>query len=100
MTLDPVNLAAILVMAAATYLTRLTGYWIAGRLALRGRARAAVQAIPASVLVAVIAPMIAGGGAAGLAAALLTGLAAWRGPMVLAVAVGVASAALFRNLLG
>jgi len=100
MSLDPVNLAAIVVMAAATYLTRITGYWLAGRIALTGPARAAVDAIPASVLVAVIAPQIAGGGAAGAAAAILTALAAWRGPMVLAVAVGIASAALFRNLLG
>ena len=99
MSLDPVTLAAILAMAAATYLTRLAGVWLAGNVALSGRASAAVEAIPGAVLIAVIAPLVAGAGPSGLCAGLVTALAAARLPLILAVAIGIASAALFRAVL-
>ena len=99
MTINLTTLAAILVMAVATYSTRLIGPWIAGQFTLEGRARVAVEAIPGSVLVAVITPLIASSGTAGILAGLVTALAAARGPLVLAVLAGVSSAALFRHLL-
>jgi uncharacterized membrane protein len=57
MSLDQATLVAILAMAGITYLTRIAGIFVAGRLALRGRAKAAFDAIPPAVLFAVIAPM-------------------------------------------
>ena len=99
MNVEPTTLAAILAMAAATYFTRIAGVWIASNFALSGRASAAVEAIPGSVLVAVIAPLIAGAGPSGLCAGLVTALAAARLPLVYAVAIGIASAALFRAIL-
>jgi uncharacterized membrane protein len=59
----------------------------------------AVDAIPASVLIALITPLIAGGGPAGLLAGAVTAFAAWRFPLVVVVVAGIASAALFRNVL-
>ena len=56
MSVDPTTLWAILAMAVVTYATRVAGLILADRLALRGRAKAAFDAIPPAVLVAVIAP--------------------------------------------
>ena len=72
MSLDGATLAAILLMAAITYGTRIAGLLFADRLALSGRAKAAFDAIPPAVLTAVIAP-----------AALATG---WRETLAAAVA--------------
>jgi uncharacterized membrane protein len=100
MTVDPVTLAAIVAMAAVTYLTRIAGVFLAGRLALRGRARAAFDAIPPAVLVAVIAPTVLATGPAETLAALLTAIAATRLPLLATVAVGVAAVVALRSLLG
>ena len=99
MSFDPLTLAAILAMAAATYMTRLSGVWIASRFVLKGRLRAAVDALPASILIALIAPLIAGGGPAGLLAGAVTILAARNLPLIVVVLAAIASAALFRNVL-
>jgi uncharacterized membrane protein len=75
MSLDPATLVAILAMAVISYLTRIAGIFVAGRLALRGRAKAAFDAIPPAVLVAVIAPMALATGWRETLAALLTAIA-------------------------
>ena len=56
MSLDTTTLLAILAMAVVTYFTRIAGLFVADRLVLTGRAKAAFDAIPPAVLVAVIAP--------------------------------------------
>ena len=56
MTLDLATLAAILAMAAATVLTRLSGLFLIERVRLSGRAKQALEAIPPAVLMAVVAP--------------------------------------------
>ena len=89
MTLDTLNLMAILGMAAVTYLTRIAGLALAGRLDLSPRAQAAFDAIPPAVLVAVIAPSALATGWAETGAALLAALAATRLPLLAVVAVGV-----------
>lgn len=89
MTLDTLNLIAILGMAAVTYLTRIAGLALAGRLDLSRRAQAAFDAIPPAVLVAVIAPSALATGWAETGAALLAALAATRLPLLAVVAVGV-----------
>lgn len=100
MSLDPTTLAAILAMAAVTYLTRIAGLFVAGRLALTGRAKAAFDAIPPAVLVAVIAPTALATGWPETAAAVVAGVAATRLPLLATVAVGVAAVVLLRTTTG
>lgn len=89
MSIDPINLVAILGMAFVTYLTRIAGLALAGRLNLSLRAQAAFDAIPPAVLVAVIAPSALATGWAETGAALLAAVAATRLPLLAVVAVGV-----------
>ena len=96
MTPDPVTFAAILAMAGVTYATRAAGLVLAGRLALSGRAKAAFEAIPPAVLVAVIAPTALATGWQETAATLVTALAATRLPLLGTVAVGVGTIVLLR----
>ena len=96
MSLDPITFAAILAMAAVTYFTRIAGLFVADRLVLTGRAKAAFDAIPPAVLVAVIAPTALTTGPAETAAAAVTVLAATRLPLLATVAVGVAAIVLLR----
>jgi uncharacterized membrane protein len=98
MTLDPITLVAILVMAVITYLTRIAGIFVAGRLALHGRAKAAFDAIPPAVLVAVIAPMALATGWRETLAALLTAVAATRLPLLGTIATGVVAVVMLRAL--
>jgi uncharacterized membrane protein len=98
MTLDPITLVAILVMAVITYLTRIAGIFVAGRLALHGRAKAAFDAIPPAVLVAVIAPMALATGWRETLAALLTAVAATRLPLLGTIATGVVAVVVLRAL--
>ncbi|PSC05100.1 hypothetical protein SLNSH_09740 [Alsobacter soli] len=98
MKVDAVTLAAILAMAAVTYATRVAGLFLVGRLQLAGRAKAAFDAIPAAVLIAVIAPSMLASGAAETLATVVTAAAATRLPLLAVVAVGVASVVALRAL--
>jgi uncharacterized membrane protein len=98
MSLNPATLVAILAMAVITYPTRIAGIFVAGRLALRGRAKAAFDAIPPAVLVAVIAPMALATGWRETLAALLTAIAATRLPLLATIATGVLAVVALRAL--
>jgi uncharacterized membrane protein len=98
MSVDPVSLGAIVAMALVTYATRIAGVFIAHRLVLTGRAKAAFDAIPPAVLVAVIAPSALATGWAETAAALITALAATRLPLLGTIAVGVVAVVVLRSL--
>jgi uncharacterized membrane protein len=98
MSLDPATLVAILAMAVITYLTRIAGLFVAGRLALRGRAKAGFDAIPPAVLVAVIAPMALATGWRETLAALFTAIAATRLPLLATIATGVLAVVALRAL--
>ncbi|MDQ0471617.1 AzlD family protein [Labrys wisconsinensis] len=100
MTIDPITLAAILAMAIITYATRIAGIFLAGHLVLTGRTKAAFEAIPPAVLVAVIAPVALASGRAETLAALVTALAATRLPLLATIVVGVASVVALRGLMG
>ena len=100
MRVDPATLWTILGMAAATYLTRIAGLLLADRLVLSGRAKAAFEAIPPAVLVAVIAPVVLATGPAETLAALITALAATRLPLLATILAGVASVVALRGLMG
>ena len=98
MRIDPATLAAILGMAAVTYFTRIAGLLFAARLALTGRAKAAFEAIPPAVLVAVIAPTALATGWPETVAAAVTMMAALRLPLLATIAVGVAAVVALRAL--
>jgi uncharacterized membrane protein len=98
MSLDPVTLATILAMAIVTYATRIAGLLVADRLVLTGRAKAAFDAIPPAVLVAVIAPTALATGWAETVAAGITAVASTRLPLLATIAVGVASVVVLRSL--
>ncbi len=99
MSLDPITLAAIIAMALVTYATRIAGLFVADRLVLTGRAKAAFEAIPPAVLVAVIAPTALATGWAETVAAGITMLAATRLPLLATIAVGVAAVVVLRMIL-
>ena len=100
MTIDPINLAAILAMGIVTYLTRIAGFLIADRLPKSGPVRVALDALPPAVLMAVIAPTVLATGPAETIAALITAGAAFlRLPMMAVVAIGVAAVIGLRALL-
>jgi uncharacterized membrane protein len=99
MTIDPTTLAAILAMALVTYATRIAGLFVADRLVLSGRAKAAFDAIPPAVLMAVIAPTALATGWPETIAAALTALAATRLPLLGTIAVGVVSVVVLRTVI-
>jgi len=98
MRVDPATLWTILSMAAATYLTRIAGLLLADRLVLSGRAKAAFEAIPPAVLIAVIAPTALATGWPETAAAAITMMAALRLPLLATIAVGVAAVVALRAM--
>jgi uncharacterized membrane protein len=100
MTLDASVLAAILAMAAVTYVTRIGGILLATRFSPRGRARAAFDAIPPAVLAAVIAPTVLTTGWPESLAAAVALIAAARLPLLGTVAVGVVAVVILRAFLG
>ena len=98
MSVDLQVLLAIAAMTAATYATRLAGFLLQGRLDLSPRMKAALDAIPAAVLVSVVAPsMLATGWRETLASA-VAALAAMRLPLIGVVGVGVAAIVLLRHI--
>lgn len=95
MSIDPVNLAAILAMGALTYFTRILGFLIADRLPKSGPVRVALDALPPAVLVAVIAPILMSGPIEAISGLMVLVLAL-RLPLIATVATGVAVTALLR----
>jgi uncharacterized membrane protein len=54
--IDPLTVVTILLMAAVTYLTRVSGYLLLCNRTLGRRATAVMEATPGCVLISVIAP--------------------------------------------
>jgi len=100
MRLDGTAVLAIALMGLVTYLTRIAGLFIAQRLSLEGRARAAFDAIPVSVLTAVIAPTLLTSSVPETLAGIVTIFAAFRLPLLGTVAVGVAAVVVLRFAFG
>jgi uncharacterized membrane protein len=92
------TLVAIFAMAVVTYLTRIAGIFVADRLRLKGRVKAAFDAIPPAVLVAVIAPSVLATGWPETLAALVAAFAATRLPLLATIAVGVITVVALRAL--
>ena len=99
LSIDPLVLLAIIGMAMVTILTRVSGYVLARSFAIEGRTRAALEAVPGSVLIAIIVPTVFTTGPAETIASLITLGLASRLPFILAVFGGVGTVVLLRFLL-
>lgn len=82
--------AVIFGMAVVTYLTRASGFYLVSRVKVSGRLEAFLNAIPGTVLVSLVAPVVLASGPAESAASLATILTAWKSrSLPLAMVVGV-----------
>lgn len=100
MSLNPQVLLAILAMALATYSTRVSGLYLMRGVAVTGRVKAALDALPPAILMALIAPTILATGVAETIAAVLTAAAAlMRLPLIVTIMIGVISVVLLRMVL-
>lgn len=90
-------MAAIAAMALATYLTRTSGFWMMAHVPLTPRLRRMLEALPGSVVVAIIVPIAVKNGLTAIAAVAAAAgiMVVWRNEF-LALAAGVAVAALMR----
>jgi uncharacterized membrane protein len=90
---------AIAAMAAVTVFTRFAGFWMMGRVTLTPRILRMLEALPGSVVAALIIPVIAKEGlSAGIAMIAVALLMIWRRNEFLALAAGIAVAAGIRAL--
>lgn len=97
MEINPVALLTILGMGAVTYMTRIGGFWLLGRITPTKRVEAWMRAIPGAVLVSLIAPALLAAGVVGFVAAAATVLIAARTHRLLpALVAGVVIVAVAR----
>jgi uncharacterized membrane protein len=86
------TLLAIIGMGLATYSTRLSGLLLMRGVVVQGRLKAALDAAPPAVLMAVITPTVFMTGKAETLAAIATALAAYlRLPLLLVITIGMVS---------
>ncbi|HAI45659.1 Branched-chain amino acid transport protein (AzlD) [compost metagenome] len=98
--IDKLTVLTIVLMAAATYFTRIAGYLALRNRTLSPRVVTVMEAAPGCVLISVIAPHFVAERPADLIALAITLLAASRLSMLPTVLIGVASAAVLRHLMG
>ena len=92
-------LLAIVLMGLATYTTRISGLLLMRGVEVKGRMKAALDAVPPSVLTAVITPTVFMSGHAETVAALLTATVAFfRAPLLLTILTGVVGVVVLRWL--
>ena len=93
-------LLAIIGMGVATYLTRLSGFYLLRGINLSGPMKAALDALPPAVLMAVIAPVIlTTGWAESIAAAITAVVAFFRLPLTVTIIVGIVGVVALRAVL-
>jgi uncharacterized membrane protein len=63
---------AILAMGAATYLTRISGFWLMGHIPLTRRVRRSLEVLPGAIMAATVVPIVA---KVGLVALIAVGVA-------------------------
>jgi uncharacterized membrane protein len=100
MSVHLTTLLAIIGMGLATYGTRISGLLLMRGVVVEGRLKAALDAVPPAVLMAVITPTVFMTGRAETMAAVVTALAAYfKLPLLATIFGGAASVVLFRFLL-
>ena len=65
------SLIAILTMALATYLTRVSGYWLMGHIPMTRRVRRGLEVLPGAILASIIVPIVAKAGIVAVIAVLV-----------------------------
>ena len=96
--IDRWTICTIVMMALATYLTRIGGYLVLGGRDLSPRTRSMLDTAPGCVLIAVIAPVFVSGRIADLIALSITLVAATRLPLLPTVLTAVAAAGIARYM--
>ena len=92
-------LLAFLVMGAVSYAIRVAGFFVGGTLNRWPRVNAAIDQLPAAILLALVAPQLAHGGMPERIAALIVLAAAWYVDVLLVpLALGVVAVVLLRGL--
>ncbi len=100
MSVHLTTLLAIIGMGMATYASRISGLLLMRGVVVKGRLKAALDAVPPAVLMAVITPTVFMTGKAEALAAVATAIAAFlRLPLLATILVGVGSVVLFRKVL-
>ncbi|MCW5719736.1 MAG: AzlD family protein [Devosia sp.] len=97
--IEPLTLLTIVLMAGATYFTRIAGYLFLRNRTLSPRLVTVMESAPGCVLIAVIAPNFVSGRPADVIALAVTVLAASRLPILPTVVIAILSAGLLRALL-
>jgi len=93
----PEVVLAFLMMGAISYGIRLAGFLAGGHFQRHPRLRAAIEQLPAAILLALIAPLLAHGGMAERLAALIVVAVAWYVDLLLVpLAVGVVAVVVLR----
>ena len=96
---EPLVLLAILAMAITTLLMRAGGFWVMGRVPLTPRVRRMLEALPGSIVAAIVLPVVAKiGSAAFLAIVAAAAVMVLRHNEFLAVTAGVVVAILARSV--
>jgi uncharacterized membrane protein len=99
LSLHTPTLIAILGMAAAVYLIRAAGLFLARRVTPTARVEAFLAHLPGAMFVALIVPAVVGGGPLYIWAAFATLLGArLRAPLVLSMAVGIGTLLALRSV--
>lgn len=99
MEISLISLLTILGMGVVTYVTRIGGFWLLGRITPTKRVEAWMRAIPGAVLISLIAPALVASGVVGFIAGAATVLIAARTKQMLpALVAGVVIVALARLL--
>jgi uncharacterized membrane protein len=66
------SLVAILAMGIAAFVTRVSGYWLMGRIPMTKRVRRGLEVLPGAILVSLVVPVVA---KAGIVAAIAVAVA-------------------------
>ncbi|MBI2092715.1 MAG: AzlD domain-containing protein [Deltaproteobacteria bacterium] len=88
-------------MAVVTYLTRASGFYLVSRVKVSGKLEAFLNAIPGTVLVSLVAPVVLADGPAESIASLAVVLTAWKSRnLPLAMVVGIVTVWVLRRFIG
>ena len=92
------TLLAIVVMAVMVFLMRAGGYWMMAHVPLTPRVRRMLEALPGSIVVAIVAPIVVREGpVAALAVFIAAVVMILRRSELLAVVAGIAAAGIARS---
>ena len=90
-------LIAILAMAAATLMTRVSGYWLMSHIPMTRRVRRCLEILPGAIMAATIVPIVAKVGPVALLAVIVAGVSMMiRRNEFIAVGLALAAASIAR----